>query len=169
VISSAWKVLGALMLISGALIGAYQHGLSVKNSEWESRWSERDALDAKARASNEAAARAKEQAYQHSIGKAIQDGQRKIDEITADAASERTARIRLQLTADRLATRIAASQSTSHSCTSAASSAASAAVMVLADVLKRADQRAGALAEFADQSHARGMTCEQSYSSLRDN
>jgi putative chitinase len=33
---------------------------------------------------------------------------------------------------------------------------------VLADVLKRADQRAGDLAGYADQSHTRGVTCGQS-------
>jgi hypothetical protein len=35
--------------------------------------------------------------------------------------------------------------------------------MVLADVFKRADQRAGDLAEVADQARARGVTCEQAY------
>jgi len=40
------------------------------------------------------------------------------------------------------------------------------AAMVLADVLKRADQRAGDLAEVADQARARGMTCEQAYEGI---
>ncbi|WP_376740637.1 DUF2514 family protein [Pseudomonas veronii] len=38
--------------------------------------------------------------------------------------------------------------------------------MVLADVLKRADQRAGDMAGYADQSRIRGVTCEQAYDSL---
>ena len=37
---------------------------------------------------------------------------------------------------------------------------------VLTDVLKRADERAGELAEVADQARARGVTCEQAYDSL---
>ncbi|WP_442966277.1 DUF2514 family protein [Pseudomonas sp. URMO17WK12:I11] len=37
---------------------------------------------------------------------------------------------------------------------------------MLADVLKRADQRAGDLAEVADQARARGVTCEQAYDGL---
>jgi hypothetical protein len=39
---------------------------------------------------------------------------------------------------------------------------------VLADVFKRADQRAGDLAAIADQARARGLTCEQAYLSLRE-
>ncbi|RTY70675.1 DUF2514 family protein, partial [Pseudomonas veronii] len=50
----------------------------------------------------------------------------------------------------------------------AASAAATRAVMVLADVLKRADQRAGDLAGFADQSHSRGVTCERAYDGLME-
>jgi hypothetical protein len=38
--------------------------------------------------------------------------------------------------------------------------------MVLADVLKRADERAGDLAEAADQASARGLTWEQAYDGL---
>lgn len=40
---------------------------------------------------------------------------------------------------------------------------------VLADVFKRADQRAGDLAAIADQARARGLTCEQAYISLGEN
>ncbi|WP_373419605.1 DUF2514 family protein [Pseudomonas extremaustralis] len=38
--------------------------------------------------------------------------------------------------------------------------------MVLADVLKRSDERSGDLAGYADQSRGRGVTCEQAYDSL---
>jgi len=45
-------------------------------------------------------------------------------------------------------------------------SAAARAAAVLADVLKRADQRAGDLAEVADQARARGVTCEAAYGAI---
>ncbi|MCF5103956.1 DUF2514 family protein, partial [Pseudomonas proteolytica] len=61
---------------------------------------------------------------------------------------------------------VAASQAGGHSCTAAASQAATRAVMVFADVLKRADQRAGDLAADADQSRGRGVTCERAYDGL---
>lgn len=158
--------IGAVLLVAGALFGAYRHGVTVTDARWQAQWAARDTRDEAARAENESAARALEQSYQHSIDKAVQDGQRTIDQLTADAATARASADSLRGTTDKLAARLAASQAGGNSCTAAASAAASRAVMVLADVLKRADQRAGDLAEFADQSHARGVTCEQAYGSI---
>ena len=159
----------ALLLVAGALFGAYHHGLSVKDAEWQSQWNARDTRDAQAKAENEAAARTREQAYQQSINKAVQDGQRTIDQATADASAARASADGLRGAADALAARLAASQAGGHSCTAAASQAATRAVMVLADVFKRVDQRAGDLAADADQSRGRGVTCETAYISLGEN
>ena len=156
----------ALLLVAVSLFGAYHHGLSVKDAEWRSQWNARDTRDAQAKAENEATARTREQAYQQSINKAVQDGQRTIDQATADATAARASADGLRGAADALAARLAASEASGNSCTAAASQAATRAAMVLADVLKRADQRAGDLAEVADQSHGRGVTCEQAYDSL---
>ena len=41
------------------------------------------------------------------------------------------------------------------------------AIGVLADVLGRADQRAGELADFADRAHAAGLACERDYDAAR--
>jgi len=158
--------IAAVLLVAGALFGAYHHGVSVTDATWQSAWSDRNTLDAKAKAANEAAARAKEQAYQRSIEKATQDGQRTIDQATADAAAARAAADGLRGAADTLAARLAASEASGNSCTAATSKAASRAAMVLADVLKRADQRAGELAEAADQARVRGVTCEHAYEVL---
>ena len=153
-------------LVAGALFGVYHHGLSVKDAEWLGRWNDRNTLDAKALAANESAERVKEQARQLSTNKAIQDGQRTIDQATADAANARATADSLRGAADDLAGRLAASEASGNSCTAAASKAATRAAMVLANVLKRADQRAGELAEAADQARARGVTCEQAYDGL---
>ena len=123
-------------------------------------------IAAQAKAANEASARALEQSYQRSIDKAVQDGQRTIDQLTADAITARASADSLRGAADKLAARLAASQAGGNSCTTAASAAASRAVLVLADVFKRADQRAGDLAAEADQARARGLTCEQAYDGL---
>ncbi|MGN8030868.1 DUF2514 family protein [Pseudomonas sp. 22189] len=157
---------GAVLLFVGLLFGAYHHGVSVTDDKWQAQWAERDTRDEAARAANESAARVREQSYQHAIDKAVQDGQRTIDQLTADAAAERASRNGVQLEADKLAARLAASQDGVNSCTAASSAAASRAVLVLADVLKRADERAGDLAGYADQSHARGLTCERSFSAI---
>ncbi|MCV4287851.1 DUF2514 domain-containing protein [Pseudomonas capsici] len=155
-----WFVLALVM--AGCLWIAYDHGRSVENTEWQARWSDRNADDRKAQAQAEAAERDKEQARQQSINKAIQDGQKIIDQVRADADAAR-ADNSVHRAADDLA---AKRQASSHSCTSAASAAATRAVMVLADVFKSADERAGDLAGEADQSRARGVTCERSYESL---
>ena len=96
----------------------------------------------------------------------IQDGQKLIDKATADAATARASADGLRGAADALAARLAASQAGGNSCTAATSAAATRAVMVFADVLKRADQRAGDLAADADQSRSRGVTCERAYDGL---
>ncbi|MGV8864860.1 MAG: DUF2514 family protein [Pseudomonas sp.] len=165
----AGVILLLVALAAGALLGAYHHGLSVKDAEWQSQWNARDNRDAQAKAENEATARTREQAYQQSINKAVQDGQRTIDQATADASAARASADGLRGVADAFAARLAASQAGGHSCTAAASQAATRAVMVLADVFKRADQRAGDLAADADQSRGRGVTCETAYISLGEN
>ena len=157
--------IAAVAIVLIGLLVAYSHGQSVTNEEWQAKWSARDALDADAKARNESAERAKEQARQHTINKVIQDGQKVIDQAYADGAASRADRS-LRDAADATAGRVAASQAGGHSCTAAASQAATRAVMVFADVLKRADQRAGDLAADADQSRARGVTCERAYDGL---
>ncbi|WP_449103818.1 DUF2514 family protein [Pseudomonas veronii] len=158
--------IAAVLLALGALYGAYHHGVTVTNDEWQAKWSERDARDEAALATNEAAERAKEQSRQQAINKVVQNGQALIGTAAAAVTAANRESNRLRSEADGLASRIAASQAGGNSCTAAASAAATRAVMVLADVLKRADQRAGDLAGYADQSHSRGLTCEQAYDAL---
>lgn len=157
--------IAVLLLVAAALFGAYHFGGSVADERWQARWNKRDSDDNAARASAEIAARATEQARQNQLNKAVQDGQRKIDQATADAAAARSASDGLQLAVDDLAGRLKRASS-SNSCTAATSAAATSAAMVFADVLKRADDRAGKLAEAADQSRARGVTCEAAYDAL---
>jgi hypothetical protein len=162
----ALPYMAAVLLALGVLYGAYHHGVSVTNDDWQAKWSARDADAATAKAANEAAARATEQAWQLKLDKVTEDGQHAIDQATGDAATARASADSLRGAADSLAARLAASQAGGHSCTAAASAAASRAVLVLADVLKRSDERSGDLAGYADQSRSRGMTCTQAYDAL---
>ncbi|MGY3172447.1 Ni/Co efflux regulator RcnB [Pseudomonas sp. TE12234] len=161
--------IAALAVVAGALFGAYHHGVNVTDAKWKAKWNARDTSDEAAKATNEAAERTKEQAYQQSINKAVQDGQRIIDQATADAVAARTSADGLRGAADAIASRLAASEASGNSCTAAASKAATRAALLLADVLKRIDQRAGDLAEAADQAIARGMTCERAYDGVAGN
>ena len=162
----ALPYIAAVLLALGALYGAYHHGVSTTNATWKAEWNDRDTRDAQAKEQNEAAERAKEQSRQQAINKVVQNGQALIDTAAAAVTAANRESDRLRSAADGLASRIAASQAGGNSCTAAASAAATRAVMVLADVLKRADQRAGDLATVADQARARGLTCEQAYDAL---
>ncbi|WP_039792782.1 DUF2514 family protein, partial [Pseudomonas agarici] len=119
-----WRVapyLAALLIAGLTLFGAYRFGGSVSDSQWQARWNERDTGDASAKAVNEAAQRVREQAYQQSINKAIQDGQQIIDKANADAAAARASADSLRGAADKLTARLSASNASGNSCTAAAS------------------------------------------------
>ncbi|NWA24071.1 DUF2514 domain-containing protein [Pseudomonas gingeri] len=155
-----------LALVAAALFGAYHHGETVRNDWWQAEWNKRDAADQAAKALNERAERDKEQARQNAINKVVENGQVFIDTATAAVAAANRESGRVRDAADDLANRLAASEAGRNSCTAAAGKAAAHAARVLADVFKRADERAGILAADADQSRARGMTCEAAYDSL---
>ncbi|MGY2171876.1 DUF2514 family protein [Pseudomonas gingeri] len=158
--------LAVLLLVGMALFGAYHFGGSVKNAQWQSRWNDRDTADAKAKQLNESAEREKEQARQQAINKVVENGQAFIDTATAAVAAANRESGRVRSAADGVAARLAASEARGNSCTAASRASATRDAALLADVLKRVDQRAGDLAAIADQSRARGVTCEQAYDSL---
>lgn len=163
--NAALVVLLMVVLVAWALFSVYGHGLSVKDAEWQARWNARDAGDKQAWAIDERAERDKEQAWQASINKAVQDGQRKIDSAVADAVTACSTAGSLQRAVDDLTERLKRATS-SNSCTAAASAAATRTALVFAELFKRVDARAGDLAADADQSRSRGVTCEQAYGAL---
>jgi len=158
--------LAVLLLVGLALFGAYHHGETLANAQWQSRWNDRDTADAQAKELNESTERAKEQARQQAINKVVENGQVFIDTATAAVAAANRESGRVRDAADDLANRLAASEAGRNSCTAAAGKAAAHAARVLADVFKLADERAGLMAADADQSRARGVTCEAAYDVL---
>ncbi|MGO4326720.1 DUF2514 family protein [Cupriavidus sp. 2TAF22] len=80
----------------------------------------------------------------------------------AAAANDVSSRVR-----QRVAELLAASRATGNSAAAGAGSAADYPLGVLADVLSRADQRAGILAGYADAARIAGQACERAYDSLR--
>ena len=86
------------------------------------------------------------------------------DELLGQLALSRAAGDRLQLRADQL--RAAAGQAPRDSGAQPTGPTAQEAGLLLADLFKRADARAGELAEFADRANAAGELCQRDYEAL---
>jgi hypothetical protein len=161
------RYIGPVLMVLAGLYATYSHGVKVTNSEWQAKWNAHLAEDATKTAQAQAEQRAIETARQHSIDKVTQDAQQAIDRAHADAADAAALAGSVQQAADRLAARLADSQARVSACTTDASKAASKDARLLADVLKRADSRAGHLAGVADQAIERGRACERAYDAVR--
>ncbi|MCA8480509.1 DUF2514 domain-containing protein [Burkholderia multivorans] len=114
----------------------------------------------KDRAKAVAAARAEEQRRTAAQTEIANDANQQRIAALADAFAARAAAGSLQQRVDQL---VAAAR---HPATSAGSPAAGDALDLLADVLGRADQRAGELAEYADRARIAGQQCERDYDAL---
>ncbi|MDN7489519.1 DUF2514 family protein [Burkholderia sp. AU45274] len=106
------------------------------------------------------AARAEEQRRTAAQSEIAKDANKQRTAALADAFAARAAAGSLQQRVDRL---VAAGR---HPTATAGSPATGDALDLLADVLGRADERAGELAEYADRARIAGQQCERSYDAL---
>ncbi len=108
------------------------------------------------------AARAEEQRRINTLEVIADDTRSKLDAAQADAATARAAAagLRQQLADYRQRTRC-------NTATAGGGAPAEDPLYLLSDLLSRADERAGELAEFADRAHIAGRACEAAYDSLR--
>ena len=114
---------------------------------------------------------AREQALQATIDKQDQDARHAQAQHAADARAAGAAadRLREQLATITRAASAGARVAAGDAASLASERAAAAdTARVLADVLQRADDRAGALADFADRANAAGLACERTYGSARE-
>lgn len=107
-------------------------------------------------------ARAKERRWQDSLEETRNDAQQSIEVATADAAAAAATADSLQQQVDRLARRPARCPAVADG-----SEAADPAGLLLADLLRRINERAGQLAAYADRARIAGVACENSYGVLR--
>ncbi|WP_241300444.1 DUF2514 family protein [Burkholderia stabilis] len=106
------------------------------------------------------AARTEEQRRTAAQSEIAKDANQQRTAALADAFAARAAAGSLQQRVDQL---VAAGR---HSASATGSPAAGDALDLLADVLGRADQRAGDLAEYADRARIAGQQCERDYDAL---
>jgi len=161
------RALPYLLAIAGVLAclwWAYSHGVSVTTTEWQGKWDKqaRELAEAKTKALE--LVHEEEQRRQRAIDEVRQHAEQQIARAEADAAAADAAADSMRDTAERLAAR--AGKCPSNSATAQSGAPAAEPSVVLADVLGRADARAGELAAAYDRSRAAGLACERAYDAL---
>lgn len=152
-------------LIALALLaGAFGFGHHVATSAWQTKWATRDASDIEAKAQHERDQRALEQLYHNKLNEVQTNARQAIDAAAADAAHATATADSMHELARKTAARCAASAGAS---ATSGGKAATSPGMVLADVLARADARAGELAAAYDRARVAGGACERAYDSVR--
>ncbi|MBD9671553.1 DUF2514 family protein [Pseudomonas sp. PDM21] len=162
---SNWKPLLCALLLFLAAAGGWHEGSERTDAAWQAKWYQHEKADQQAADAFEARARANEQRYQQNINKVLENGQRNIDQVRANADAAADQRVRDA--GIQYAGRTAAAEAGRDSCTAAASKAASQHARVLAELLGEADRLAGVYAEAADESRVRGLACEAAYDGIR--
>lgn len=142
----------------------YQSGADAKELEWSAKWNKQAEQQATAKANAELKAREEEQRRQASIDKVRDDAEKQIARAESDALAARDAADGVLEQAKRLAAR--AGKCPSNTSASQSGTPAAEPGVVLADVLGRADARAGELAAAYDRSRAAGLACEMAYDAL---
>lgn len=160
----------AILLGSGLALYQYRYsegyrvGEQTERLEWQAKWSRQAAELADAKAKNLELVREEEQRRQDEIEKVRRDAEQDIARAEADAAAANTVAGSLREQARRLASR--ASQCAGNPGTAQGGQAAGQSALVLADLLSRADARAGELAAAYDRARAAGLACERAYDAL---
>ena len=142
----------------------YQSGADAKELEWSAKWNKQAEQQATAKAKATMEAREEEQRRQASIDKVRDDAEKQIARAESDALAARDAADGVLEQAKRLAAR--AGKCPSNPAATQSGAPAAEPSMVLADVLGRADARAGELAAAYDRASAAGLACERAYDSL---
>lgn len=158
-------VLALLLVLLVVQQGRLQRAETAVQVEKAGRAADKEAA-AVAAASAVMDARAKEQrrtaAIQEAADAAVDDAARS----RADARASADAAERLRQRAASLAARCGGSAGDPTAATGGASAAG--AGLVLSELFQRADDRAGELAQYADQARIAGAACERAYDALRE-
>ncbi|MEG1214579.1 MAG: DUF2514 family protein [Leclercia sp.] len=161
-----WRSLLVVFVLGGAFFSGSWLGARQANTSWKMKWKQRDATDATALAKRQAEARAEEQNRQDKIDAIEKRAEEQIAQAVADADHARAVTDGLHDEAAKLTARLAASERIRCAATASEGSAGTTGSELLAELFRRADQRAGELAAIADQARIRGLTCEAAYDAL---
>lgn len=163
---SHWRGLLVALILGGAFFSGSWHGTRQTNTAWALKWKQRDADDATALAKRQAEAREEEQRRQGEIDAISKQARQQLADVQAAADRARAASRGLHDKADKLARQLAERERACGAGTPDRSQAKTSGAVLLADLFRRADERAGELAREADEARARGLACEASYKSI---
>ncbi|QJP09051.1 DUF2514 family protein [Pseudomonas multiresinivorans] len=93
-LDSNWKPLLCPLLLFLAAAGGWHEGRARLDAAWQSRWDEHEKQDQQAAAAFAARERTEEQRRQQSINRVIEDGQRNIEQVRANADAAANQRVR---------------------------------------------------------------------------
>lgn len=160
-----WKLIALAVAICGALYGAYHHGTSVSDAEWQGKWNDRDTRDAKAQAAAELQARTVEQDRQTAAEVQNRETEQKLQAAESGrvAAAGDSQRLRDQLA--QLQTRLGGTGANPGA--KLDSAATTRAAMVLSDLLGSCSKQRQELAGAFDSSRLRGLACEAQYDGIQ--
>lgn len=166
-IKAFWKPLTISSFIIVALYffshSVYQAGIQKSDLTWKLKEARRLKDEATNQAREESIARNEEERRKNEARIAKDEADKKLAALRAEAADAQSISNELRATLSDIKRQLAASETGRLSATAATSTARAQAAILLANVLDRADQRAGELAEYADRARIAGETCERIY------
>lgn len=159
---------GAILLVIAlaccALFGAYHHGQTVTDAEWQDRWDKQLKTQADDKAAAEVSARAEEQRRQTAINEVTTHAAQALEQARTDASTASSAADRLREQARKLVA--SAGKCSGNPGTASGSAPATNPGNLLAVVLDQSVQRNRELAEIADTARIRGLACEAAYQGI---
>lgn len=158
--------LAGLALIFAFYFAGFSDGEIKANSQWQQKWDQQVIALTKAKADALEVVRTEEQRRIKAIEEIRNESKKQIEQLKVDTAGANAAADSLHDKANRMAK--AAGRCTDDTNTARRSASAATTSLVLADVLKRADQRAGELAAAYDRARASGLMCERAYDALHN-
>lgn len=162
-----WPALVVVLLTVAIFCAGSRWGAHQKDIAWALKWQQRDADDATALAKRQNETRTEEQRRQGEIDAIKKKAGLQIAEAAADADRARAVSDRLHSEAERFAARLADRERACRAGTPGRDQAETGGVVLLADLFRRADERAGELAKEADEARVRGAACAVAYDSIR--
>lgn len=156
----------AMMLTSVLVYEGYSSGQHAANHEWFLIWSTRDKKVAEDSARYQQNIRNIKQQRAIAIREVTENAQNKITVTYADVARAHSAAECLQHTIGDIRRQLADNETGQLAAAAGHRQAGAACAFLLADVLSRADKRAGELAAYADRTPIARETCEQLYHNM---